>query len=110
MKLQLLAAALAAVSVQALAHGDLGVRRNQSGSINYAPLPAVYVVLAVDDYASTLTLLARNGATAEVEVSERGFDVSKLEPGDLVRVDFLVPNEYGDEDEPLTAATIWPLR
>lgn len=107
MKLHLIAAALVAVALQAVAQDDAKIRRNQSGSINYAPRPGVFVVLAVDDYARTVTLRARNGVTADVVVDDRAYDVSKLRPGDVIQVDFLVPN---DEGEPLAAATIWPLR
>lgn len=107
MTLHLLTAVLVAVSLQAAAQDASWGRRNQSGSINYAPLPGVFVVVDVDDYESTVKLRARNGATADVVVDDRVYDVSTLKPGDLVQVDFLVPND--NEDAP-AAATIWPLR
>lgn len=107
MKLQLCAAALVAVALQAVAQDDPWAHRNQSGSINYAPRPGVFVVVEVDDYESTVTLRARNGVTADVVVDDRVYDVSRLKPGDRIQVDFLVPD---DGEERLAAATIWPLR
>lgn len=84
-----------------------GVRRNQSGSINLAPRPATYAVLAVDPYNRVLRLRARNGATADVHVDDDVYDLSRLKAGDRVRVDFLVPNEG---ERRLTAASVWPVR
>ena len=107
MKLQLFAAALVAVALQAVAQDDPSFHRNQSGSINHAPRPGVFVVVEVDDYGSRVTLRSRNGAMADVIVDDRVYDLSKLRPGDLIQVDFLVPN---DGAERLAAAAIWPLR
>ena len=107
MKISLLAAALAVVSLQGLAADEAPVHRNQSGSINYAPRPGVFVVVDVDDHGRTVRLRARNGVAADVVVADEVYDVSKLRPGDRVQVDFLVPN---DDKERLAAAAIWPLR
>jgi hypothetical protein len=107
MKTSLLAAALAVVALHAGAYDSPPVHRNQSGSINYAPRPGVFVVVAVDDHERTVRLRARNGVAADVVVADDVYDVSKLRPGDRVQVDFLVPN---DKAEPLAAAAIWPLR
>jgi hypothetical protein len=86
---------------------DRPVRRNQSGTINYAPRPGVFTVVSVDAYNRTVRLRARNGAAADVYVGDRVYDLAKLKPGDRLQVDFLVPD---DVDKRLAAATIWPLR
>lgn len=81
--------------------------RNQSGSLNYAPRPALFVVVAIDEYHRILRLRGRDGAEADVHVDDRIHDLGTLKPGDLVQVDFFLS---GAPDEPLAAATIWPLR
>jgi hypothetical protein len=86
---------------------DRPVRRNQSGTINYAPRPGVFSVVAVDPYERIVRLRARNGAAADVYVRDGVYDLAKLKPGDRIQVDFLVPD---DVDKRLAAATIWPLR
>lgn len=102
----LLLSALVAVLPPATSD-NADARRNQSGSLNYAPRPGMFLVVAVDDTRNTVRLRARNGAEADVHVDERTFDLRSLNPGDIVQVDFLVPNEG---DPPLAAATIWPVR
>ncbi len=104
--LLLCAAAMFVASSGTAAQQDI-VRRNQSGSINYAPRPAVYEVVAVDTYERVLQLRERSGAIVDVRVPEDVFDLSTLKPGDRLRVDFLVPNE-GDPQR--AAATVWPVR
>ena len=81
--------------------------RNQSGSLNYAPRPGLFAVVAIDEYHRTLRLRGRNGAELDVSVDDRIHDLRTLKPGDLVQVDFFVP---AAPDAPLAAATIWPLR
>jgi hypothetical protein len=103
--LPLLLAGLAVAGLPTAAAQEDGVRRNRGGTINLAPLPAVYIVLAVDDYHRIVRLRARSGATADVHVPEGVYDLERLAPGDRVRVDFRVPNEG---DPQLAAATIWP--
>jgi hypothetical protein len=81
--------------------------RNQSGSLNYAPRPGSFVVVAVDEYRRLVRLRSPNGWEGDVVVDERIHDLSSLKPGDALQVDFFVPDEAGD---PLAAATIWPMR
>jgi hypothetical protein len=82
-------------------------RRMQGGGINYAPQPAVYRVLAVDTYGGTMTLRAADGRTGKVHVDSNIYDLSKLKEGDLVRVDFLVPDGMNPR---LAAASVWPVQ
>jgi hypothetical protein len=103
----LLIIGLAAAAVPLTAAQEPGVRRNQGGTINLAPPPAVYTVVAVDGYNRTLRLRSRNGGQADVHVDDAVYDVATLKPGDRVRVDFLVPN---DGDRRLAAANVWPVR
>lgn len=86
---------------------NAAARRNQSGSLNYAPRPGMFLVVTVDSMQNIVRLRARNGAEADVHVDPRAFDLDRLRPGDVVQVDFLVPN---DGDPPLSAATICPVR
>ena len=106
--LRWMVSALVLVTVQASAAEDpMTVWRNRTGTINYAPRPRIYTVTGVDTYNRVVRLRARNGLVAEVYVSDAVYDLSKLQVGSQVRVDFLVPEE---NSERLAAATIWPLR
>lgn len=100
------AVALAFVCAGAAGQQD-AVQRNQSGSINSAPRPAVYTVVAVDPYNRVVRLQTRQGTTIDVLVGEEVYDLATVKPGDRLRVDFLVPNEG---DPPRAAATVWPIR
>jgi hypothetical protein len=97
------AAALAALPATA----QDGGRRMQGGGINYAPQPAIYRVVDVDTYASTMTLRSADGRTGKVYVDSNVYDVSKLKQGDLVRVDFIVPDAMNPR---LAAASVWPVQ
>ncbi len=85
--------------------GDVPIRRNQSGGINYAPLPGIFVVVSVDSYSRNVRLRAGDGTTADVQVAEGVYDLSKIKAGDRIQVDFL---QKDGPDDPLSAATIWP--
>ena len=85
--------------------GDAGVQRMQGGGINYAPQPAVYSVIRVDSRARTVQLRAADGRTGVVQVAESVYALSKLKPGDKIRVDFVVPDASNTK---LRAASIWP--
>jgi hypothetical protein len=87
--------------------GEVPARRNQSGGLNYAPLPGIYGVVSIDSYSRTVRMRAADGATASVYVGEGVYDLSKLKVGDKVQVDFLQPDA---KDNKLSAATIWPVR
>ncbi len=93
----LLAALLSAPSV---------AQRMVGGGLNYAPKPAVYVVVAVDAEARTLHLRrVADGRTGRVAVAAEVYDVSTLKPGDKIRVDFVVPDAA---NKSLRAASVWP--
>ncbi len=93
----LLAALLAAPSV---------AQRMVGGGLNYAPKPAVYVVVAVDADARTVQLRRiADGRTGSVAVAAEVYDVSTLKAGDKIRVDFVVPDAA---NKSLRAASVWP--
>lgn len=79
--------------------------RMVGGGINYAARPAVYSVIWIDSIARTVQLRAQDGRTSLVRVSEIVYDLSKLRPGDKIRVDFLVPDGTTSN---VIAAYIWP--
>jgi hypothetical protein len=84
-----------------------GGQRMQGGGINYAPQPAVYVVGLIDAKNRTVGIRAADGRTGTVHVGEGVYDLSKLKPGDKIRVDFIQP-EAGSTK--LSAASIWPAQ
>jgi hypothetical protein len=84
-----------------------GAQRMQGGGINYAPQPAVYVVGLVDVKNRTVGLRAADGKTGTVHVGESVYDLSKLKPGDKIRVDFIQPDAGSTK---LSAASIWPAQ
>ena len=110
-KFKVLCAALIIVSLQQAVFaqrtgkGEAPIRRNQSGGINYAPLPGIFVVVSVDSYSGTVRLRGRDGTTADVRVAEDIYDLSKLRAGDRIQVDFL---QQDGADDTLRAATVWP--
>jgi hypothetical protein len=81
-------------------------QRMVGGGLNYAPKPAVYVVLAVDAEARTVQLRrVSDGRTGSVAVATEVYDVTTLKPGDKIRVDFVVPDAA---NKSLRAASVWP--
>jgi hypothetical protein len=105
--LPLLLIGLAAAALPGVAAEDRPPYRNQGGTLNLAPRPGVYIVVAIDGYDRIVRLRARHGGTADVHVPEGVYDLARLQPGDRIRVDFAVPSEG---DSQLAAATIWPAR
>jgi hypothetical protein len=87
--------------------GGGGGQRMQGGGINYALQAAVYSVISIDSDARTVQLRAADGRTGAVYVAEDIFDLSKLKPGDKIRVDFVVPDATNKK---LSAASIWPAK
>ncbi len=77
--------------------------------INNAPRPAVYSVISIDTDAFTVTLRGPDGWTGVVYVDEQIYDLSKLNPGDKIRVDFIEPNDK-NTNKKLRAASIWPAQ
>jgi hypothetical protein len=82
-------------------------RRTQSGGINYAPEAAIYVVVSVDSIRRTVRIQTADGRAGDVHVGEGIYDISKLTPGQKIRVDFLVPE---GKDSKLSAGSIWPVQ
>jgi hypothetical protein len=85
--------------------GGGGGQRVQGGGLNYAPRPAVYYVIEVDSDARTVRLRALDGRTGVVHVADGVYDLSTLQPGDRIRVDFVVPDGVNGA---LQAAAVWP--
>jgi hypothetical protein len=86
--------------------GD-GPRHNQGGGVNLAPQPAVYTVISTDSYAQTVQMRAQNGNVLNVYVGEGIYDISKLNVGDKIQVNFLEPDGLSNK---LAAANIWPVK
>ena len=75
-----------------------------------APTPGVFTVNAVRARDNILQLRDDSGLSADVYVDPDLFDLSTLQTGDQIAVDFFVPE---DNDDRLEAASIWkvePLR
>jgi len=115
MNTRLFLAALAAflllfgASADAQRVGGVGDRpgfRNQGG-VNQGQPPAVYVVVSVDSYAQSVRLRAADGSTADVYVPDGVYDLSKLNSGDKVQVNFLEPDGTSNK---LSAGNIWPVK
>lgn len=99
---------LAAMLLQPVLAQQAGdAQRMQGGGINYAPRPAVYAVISVDSDARSVQLRAADGRTGTVFVAEHVYDLSKLNPGDKIRVDFMAPDTKNSK---LKAASIWPAQ
>lgn len=95
------------VLAQQTGEDDGAGQRMQGGRINYAPQPAVYSVISIDSSARMVQLRAADGRTGAVYVDEDIYDLSKLKPGDKIRVDFVVPDSTNKK---LSAASIWPAK
>lgn len=73
---------------------------------SYAPMTSsVFEVLSVRSSDRVVRLRGKDGKTADVQVQDHVYDVSKLKAGDKVRVDFFQPDEG---DTRLRAAGVWP--
>jgi hypothetical protein len=101
-----------ALSTQVLAQardGD-GVRnRNQGGGVNLAPADPILQVVSVDSYSRIVQMRGADGKIVNIYVGEGIYPLSKLNPGDKVQVNFLVPDGLGDPNQ-LKAANIWPVK
>lgn len=71
------------------------------------PLPGLFTVVKVDTRAGTIELRDDGGRSGTVHVGDEVFDLDSLKAGDLLEVDFLVP-EPGSKK--LQAAGIWPVQ
>jgi len=88
--------------------GGVGPRpgiRNKGGGGGEEP--GVFQVVSVDSNGRMLQLRAADGSTANVKVPEGVYDLSKLNPGDKVQVNFYVPDSMNPG---LRAAGIWPVQ
>jgi len=98
-----------ATSAQVGNSGD-GVRnRNQGGSLNLAPADPILQVVSVDSYSRIVQMRGADGKMVNVYVGEGIYSLSKLNPGDKVQVNFLVPDGLGNPNQ-LKAANIWPVK
>lgn len=97
----------ATVAMDATAQMSGGARghRDISTPVNPAPPPALFTVVSVDEYARNLSLQAADGRRQTVLVPEGVYELSRLKPGDRVRVDFIVPDAANPQP---AAAAIWP--
>ena len=62
-------------------------------------------MISIDADARTVQLRAADGRTGGVYVADEVYDLSKVKPGDKIRVDFVVPDRKSNK---LTAASVWP--
>jgi hypothetical protein len=102
----LIFAAAASQAAMAQAGDGAGGRRMQGGGINWAPMPQVFEVVSVDSYNRNVRMRAKDGTTEDVHVGEGVYDLSKLQPGDKIQVNFIVPDAMNPR---LAAASIWPV-
>lgn len=87
--------------------GERSTFRRSDGGVNNAPMPGVFTVVSVDSYSQVVRLRASDGSTGEVFVGSSTYDISKLNPGDRIQVDFLDPDGPGSR---LKAGNIWPVK
>jgi hypothetical protein len=86
--------------------GGVGPRpgiRNPGGS-GGQPVQT-FTVVSVDTFERTLQLRADDGTTSRVKVPDGVYDLSKLNAGDRIQVNFYVPDSMNPG---LRAAGIWP--
>jgi hypothetical protein len=98
-----------ATSAQVGNRGDAARHRNQGGSVNLAPPDPILQVVSVDSYSRTVQMRGEDGKMVNVFVGEGVYPLSKLNPGDKVQVNFLVPDGSGSSKQ-LKAANIWPVK
>jgi hypothetical protein len=109
----LLGATLAITAdAQRVGGGNRGDRVKPPESVpgieSHAPMTtSVFEVLSVRSSDRVMRLRGRDGKTADVQVPEHVYDVSKLKAGDKVKVDFFQPDEG---DTRLRAAGVWPAQ
>jgi hypothetical protein len=90
-----------------LAQKREGLPRNQTGGVATTPVNGILKIVSVDSYARIVQMQGSDGATANVYVGDGIYDLSKLNAGDRVRVNFLEPDGLGKK---LSAASIWPVK
>jgi hypothetical protein len=95
-----------AAAAQQVQGGGERLRRDNPSAVNPAPPPANFTVVSVDTYGRNVTLQAADGSRRTVLVPEGVYPLSRLNPGDQVRVDFVVPDAMNPQP---AAAAIWPV-
>lgn len=93
--------------------GPLGPGRlpaTTGGVARSAPQFGVYLVRAVDKRQYIVRLSDDGGRSADVYVDPDIYDLSQLQAGDEVMVDFFVPNNSGDRLEAASMAKLDPVK
>lgn len=78
-----------------------------TGGVAGGPAPGLFTVVAVDTRDNTMQLRDDDGRSGTVHVEPEVFDLSSLKAGDLVEVDFVVPEAGSSQFE---AAGVWPVQ
>ena len=106
-------AALGSAEAQSVGgiRADRGDRVLRPGTIPadelYAPMAVgTLEVLSVRPADRVIRLRDKDGKAADVHVQEHVYDLSKLKPGDKVKVDFFQPTQG---DPRVRAAGVWPV-
>lgn len=97
-----LAAALIAGTRPALAQNENRPRNRGGGG---GPSPGVFQVVAVDTDARTIRLRASDGSESTAKVPDGVYELSRLNVGDRIQVNFYVPDAMNPG---LRVAGIWP--
>ena len=95
------------LSSPSLAQRREDLPRNQTGGIQGGIPNGVYKVVSVDSYSRMVQMQGADGSTINVHVGSGVYDVSKLNPGDTIQVNFLVPDGLSNK---LSASNIWPVK
>lgn len=75
--------------------------------VNRAPQPGTFTVVSVDSYNQVVRMRASDGSVGDVYVGSNTYDISKLNPGDQIQVDFLEPDGTNSR---LRAGNIWKVK
>jgi len=99
--------AAAMVPSQAQRREEPILPRNQTGATGQSVPNGVYQVVSVDSYNRAVQMQPNNGPPFTVYVDDGVYDLSKLKPGAMVQVNFLLPDGLSNK---LKAANIWPAQ
>lgn len=75
--------------------------------VNRAPQPGTFTVVSVDSYNQIVRMRASDGSVGDVYVGSGTYDISKLNPGDRIQVDFLEPDGTNSR---VRAGNIWKVK
>jgi hypothetical protein len=84
---------------------QLDERRYSKGGGGGSPV-AVFQIMAIDTDTRTLKLKAADGSVSSVKVPDGVYDLSKLNVGDRIQVNFYVPDAMNPG---VRASAIWPV-